>query len=132
VAAAFDLIREVTWGRMCDVVVLTMGTGDSSLMDAVLALAAKRGRIVVTNIYPMTDTHPRLALSGLAQWEKQIVGCIFGSVNSRADVPMLLDLYKHGQLDLDGMVTRTYPLEGINQGYQDMHDGKNIRGVLVM
>jgi S-(hydroxymethyl)glutathione dehydrogenase/alcohol dehydrogenase len=30
------------------------------------------------------------------------------------------------------MVTRTYPLEDINQGYQDMHDGKNIRGVLVM
>jgi Zn-dependent alcohol dehydrogenase len=30
------------------------------------------------------------------------------------------------------MVTRTYPLEGINQGYQGMHDGKNIRGVLVM
>ena len=73
-----------------------------------------------------------MALSGLAQWEKQIVGCIFGSVNSRADVPMLLDLYKDGQLDLDGMVTRTYPLEGINEGYRDMHDGKNIRGVLVM
>ena len=76
VAVAFELIRQVTGGRMCDVVVLTMGTGDASLMDAVLALAAKRGRIVVTNIYPMTDTHPRLALSGLAQWEKQIVGCI--------------------------------------------------------
>jgi S-(hydroxymethyl)glutathione dehydrogenase/alcohol dehydrogenase len=30
------------------------------------------------------------------------------------------------------MVTRTYPLEDINQGYADMHDGKNIRGVLVM
>ena len=45
---------------------------------------------------------------------------------------MLLDLYKDGQLDLDGMVTRPYPLEGINHGYQDMHDGKNIRGVLVM
>jgi S-(hydroxymethyl)glutathione dehydrogenase/alcohol dehydrogenase len=30
------------------------------------------------------------------------------------------------------MVTRTYPLEDINQGYQDMHDGKNIRGVLLM
>jgi Zn-dependent alcohol dehydrogenase len=85
VAAAFDLVREVTWGRMCDVVVLTMGTGDSSLMHSVLALAAKRGRVVVTNIYPMSDTRPTLSLSGLAQWEKQIVGCIFGSVNSRAD-----------------------------------------------
>jgi S-(hydroxymethyl)glutathione dehydrogenase/alcohol dehydrogenase len=60
------------------------------------------------------------------------VGCIFGSVNSRADVPRLLNLYKDGLLDLDGMVTSTYALEDINQGYQDMRDGKNIRGVLVM
>jgi NDMA-dependent alcohol dehydrogenase len=132
VVAAFDLVREVSWGRMCDVVVLTMGTGDSSLMDSVLALTAKRGRVVVTNIYPLSDTRPSLALSGLAQWEKQIVGCIFGSVNSRADIPMLLSLYKDGLLDLDAMVTRTYPLDGINRGYQGMHDGRNIRGVLVM
>jgi len=132
VAAAFDLVREVTWGRMCDVVVLTMGVGDSSLMDTVLRLAAKRGRVVVTNIYPMSDTRPSLSLSGLAQWEKQIIGCIFGSVNSRADIPMLLNLYKDGLLDLDGMVTATYALEDINVGYRDLHDGKNIRGVLVM
>jgi S-(hydroxymethyl)glutathione dehydrogenase/alcohol dehydrogenase len=132
VVGAHDLIREVTWGRMCDVVVLTMGTGRADLMDAILALAAKRGRVVVTNIYPATDTSPHLALNGLAQWEKQVVGCIFGSVNSRADVPLLLSLYRDGLLDLDGMVTRTYPLEDINQGYQDMHDGKNIRGVLLM
>jgi Zn-dependent alcohol dehydrogenase len=33
---------------------------------------------------------------------------------------------------LDGMVTRTYPLDDINAGYQDMLDGKNIRGVLAM
>ena len=55
---AFDLIREVTWGRMCDVVVLTMGVGRADLMDDILALAAKRGRIVVTNIYPASDTRP--------------------------------------------------------------------------
>jgi Zn-dependent alcohol dehydrogenase len=60
------------------------------------------------------------------------VGCIFGSVNSRADIPRLLGLYRDGLLDLDAMVTGTYPLEDINQGYQDLRDGKNIRGVLVM
>ena len=32
---------------------------------------------------------------------------------------------------LDGLVTKTYPIEGINQGYDDMNGGKNIRGVLV-
>jgi S-(hydroxymethyl)glutathione dehydrogenase/alcohol dehydrogenase len=132
VTEAFGLIREVTWGRMCDVVVLTMGVGRADMMDDILALAAKRGRVVVTNIYPVTDGRPVLALNGLAQWEKQVVGCIFGSVNSRADIPRLLGLYRDGLLDLDGMVTRTYPLEDINLGYQDMRDGKNIRGVLVM
>jgi NDMA-dependent alcohol dehydrogenase len=137
VTAAFEQVREVTWGRMCDVVVLTMGTGRADLMDDILALAAKRGRVVVTNIYPVSDGRPVLALNGtsfngIAQWEKQVVGCIFGSVNSRADIPRLLGLYRDGLLDLDGMVTRTYPLEDINAGYQDMRDGKNIRGVLVM
>jgi len=132
VSEAFPLIREITWGRMCDVVVLTMGVGRTDLMDDILALAAKRGRIVVTNIYPSAQTQPSLTLNLLAQWEKQIVGCIFGSVNSRADIPRLLGLYRDGLLDLDAMVTRTYPLEEINQGYQDMRDGKNIRGVLVM
>jgi Zn-dependent alcohol dehydrogenase len=45
---------------------------------------------------------------------------------------MLLDLYRAGQLDLAGLVTRTYPLEEVNQGYADLKAGKNIRGVLVM
>ena len=45
---------------------------------------------------------------------------------------MLLDLYRNGQLDLDGLITRTYSLENVNQGYADMHAGKNIRGVIVM
>jgi Zn-dependent alcohol dehydrogenase len=65
---------------------------------------------VVTNIHPIADTHPRLSLLGLAQWEKQIAGCIFGSVNSRADIPRLLGLYRDGLLDLDSMVTVTYRL----------------------
>jgi Zn-dependent alcohol dehydrogenase len=63
--------------------------------------------------------------------EKQIVGTIFGSANMRYDIPHLLRLYDQGQLDLDSMVTQTYDLTEINQGYADMLDGKNIRGVLV-
>jgi Zn-dependent alcohol dehydrogenase len=29
------------------------------------------------------------------------------------------------------MITRTYTLDQINEGYQDMRDGKNIRGVIL-
>ena len=44
--------------------------------------------------------------------------------------PKLVGLYKSGLLNIDEMVTNTYPLEDINQGYQDMLDGNNIRGVI--
>jgi S-(hydroxymethyl)glutathione dehydrogenase/alcohol dehydrogenase len=60
-----------------------------------------------------------------------LIGSLFGSANPRKDIPKLLELYTQGQLDLDGLVTRTYPLEGVNDGYADMYAGKNIRGVLV-
>ena len=52
--------------------------------------------------------------------------------NDPADIPKLLGLWREGKFDLEGLITRTYPLEGINQGYEDMRNGKNIRGVLVM
>jgi S-(hydroxymethyl)glutathione dehydrogenase/alcohol dehydrogenase len=29
------------------------------------------------------------------------------------------------------MITRTYTLDQINEGYQDMRDGRNIRGVVL-
>ena len=31
----------------------------------------------------------------------------------------------------DELITTTYKLDDINQGYADMHAGKNIRGVIV-
>jgi S-(hydroxymethyl)glutathione dehydrogenase/alcohol dehydrogenase len=42
-----------------------------------------------------------------------------------------MELYTQGQLELDNLVTNTYPLEGINEGYADMNAGKNLRGVLI-
>ncbi len=124
-------IQELTWGQMCNKVVMTMGVGSGAVMAEALALAAKRGRVVVTNIHPAMEASASMSLLDLTLMEKQVVGSLFGSGNPRYDIPKLLGLYRDGQLDLDGLVTRTYPLEGVNEGYDDMRDGKNIRGVLV-
>jgi S-(hydroxymethyl)glutathione dehydrogenase/alcohol dehydrogenase len=69
-------------------------------------------------------------MADLTVMQKQIVGALYGQGNPRADIPRLLDLYRDGLLDLDALVTRTYSLEDINQGYADMRDGRNIRGIL--
>ncbi len=36
-----------------------------------------------------------------------------------------------GQLKLDELITGRYTLDEINQGYQDLDDGKLIRGVIL-
>ena len=128
---AFGLIHQDTWGHMCDKVICAIGVGSGGLMDSILNLAAKRGRVVVTNIHPFNETAVTMNLMLLTIYEKQVVGSIFGSANIHSDIPKLLKLYRNGQLDLDSMITNTYKLGDINQGYQDMRDGKNIRGVLI-
>jgi NDMA-dependent alcohol dehydrogenase len=127
---ALPLIQEATAGRMCNQVIMTMGVNHGEWVADIMALVAKRGRAVVINTFPMTETSVTMSMGDLLVLEKELVGSLYGSANPRNAIPLLLDLYRDGLLDLDGMVTRTYPLEGINQGFQDMRDGKNIRGVL--
>jgi S-(hydroxymethyl)glutathione dehydrogenase/alcohol dehydrogenase len=128
---ALPAITEASWGRLADKVIMTMGIGSGELIAAALAITAKRGRVVVTNLHPAVETSASLSLLDLTLLEKQVVGSLFGSGNPRADIPKLLELYHRGQIDLDGLVTKTYPLEGVNDGYEDMRAGTNLRGVLV-
>lgn len=127
---AQELVAQETWGRMAHQVIMAMGVGEGSLMPQVAALTAKRGRMIITNLHRVDETSIDLSLIELTIMEKQIHGALYGSGNPHADVPKLLRLWRHGQLDLDAIVTRTYPLEDINQGFQDMRDGRNLRGVL--
>ncbi len=128
---ALPAIQEASWGRMANKTIMTMGVGSGELLAGALAITAKRGRVVVTNIHPALEMSASMSLLDLTLMEKQVVGSLFGSANPRADIPRLAELYRKGQLDLDGMITRTYTLEQINEGYQDMRDGKNIRGVIL-
>jgi S-(hydroxymethyl)glutathione dehydrogenase/alcohol dehydrogenase len=128
---AMPLVQELTWGQMANKVILTLGVGKGELLIQALALASKRGRVVVTNIHPATELSANISLLDLTLMEKQVVGSLFGSGNPRYDIPKLLGLYREGQLDLDGLVTKTYSLDGINDGYDAMRSGKNIRGVLL-
>ncbi|HEX7131004.1 MAG TPA: NDMA-dependent alcohol dehydrogenase [Iamia sp.] len=127
---AFALIQQETWGRMCNKVIACVGVGSGADIAPTMQLVSKRGRLVVTNIHPMFEMDVKLNLCDLTLMEKQIVGSIFGSANPLFDIPRLLRLYTGGQLDLDSIVTNTYPLEGVNQGFADMKAGANVRGVL--
>jgi NDMA-dependent alcohol dehydrogenase len=130
-AEAIPAVTEMTWGQMADKVIMTPGVLHGEMMTEAMTLTGKGSTCVVTAISPMMSETANINLFQLAMWQKEVKGTIFGSLNPRADIPMLLGLYRNGNLKLDELVTKTYTLDQINEGYQDMRDGKNIRGVIV-
>jgi len=128
---ANELVKELTRGAMADKAILTVSLAEGDLIAPLLSLVKKAGRAVVTSVAPMTQSDVTLNLMDLAMLRKELVGSIFGNANPRYDIPRLLSLYMDGTLKLDELVTSTYSLDQINQGYQDMRDGKNIRGMIM-
>jgi len=63
--------------------------------------------------------------------EKTISGTFYGSVRPNVDFPVLVDHYMNKKLNIDGLISRTYKLADINEGFKRMMAGEVARGVVV-
>ena len=128
--AAFNILPDLTFGRQCDVVVLTPGVLTGDLIEQARSITAKGGRIVVTAIANFEDKHVDLSLFSMAMFNQSLLGTVFGSQNPRFQIPNLLRLYEKGLLDIDSVITNEYTIEEVQKGYDDLESGKNVRGVV--
>lgn len=124
-------LGEITWGEMANKVIITVGVMKGEMIEPALTMTAKGGTCVVTAVANMFDGDATLNSFMFAMMNKELKGSLFGSGNPRVDIPEMLSLYREGQLKIDELVTNTYSLDDINQGYEDMRNGTNIRGVVV-
>jgi Zn-dependent alcohol dehydrogenase len=67
----------------------------------------------------------------MALQEKAIKGTMYGSVRPNIDFPRLVDLYLDGRLKIDQLISRTYKLDEINEGFKALRSGQVARGVVV-
>jgi len=58
-------------------------------------------------------------------------GTAFGGAKGRTDVPKIVDWYMDGKIDIDPMITHSFPLEEINRAFELMHEGESIRSVIL-
>jgi NDMA-dependent alcohol dehydrogenase len=130
VFSAFSLVNDMTWGQLADTAIITVDVARGDLVAPTMSLVRKGGNVVVTAIAPFSQSQVNLSLFELTLWRKELRGSLFGGGNPRSDIPLLLQLYQNGQLDLDDLITQSYGLDEINKGYEDMRQGKNIRGIL--
>ena len=124
---ASAVIRELTDGRGVDFAFDVVG------LPAVTRQAydslARRGTLVIVGIAPAGAETP-LPMQSMMYEERTVTGSLYGSGSPRQDIEKLIELYRRGTLKLDELLTRTYPLEQINEAYAALERGEVARSVV--
>jgi S-(hydroxymethyl)glutathione dehydrogenase/alcohol dehydrogenase len=128
--------QQLVWERLspgvgADHAIVTAGVVHEDIVESAFNMVRKGGQVTVTGLADEERKTVQVPGSMLTLFEKRIVGSLFGSCNPVYDIPRLLGLYRTGDLKLDELITERYRLDEINQGYRDMLDGRNIRGLNV-
>jgi S-(hydroxymethyl)glutathione dehydrogenase/alcohol dehydrogenase len=68
---------------------------------------------------------PRYLITG-----RTVMGASFGGVKGRTQVPLLVDRYLAGDIDVDAFISHRLSLDDVNRGFDLMHHQDGIRTVL--
>jgi NDMA-dependent alcohol dehydrogenase len=127
-AAAHEFVVETTWGELADHAIITVGTLHDEVIENAVNVVGKTGQVTITAVGNGTlSVHPGMLIG----FQRRVQGAIYGGCRPLHDVPRLLGLYRSGDLKLDELITRRYRLDEVNQGYEDMLEGRNVRGVIM-
>lgn len=121
--------EEVTGGEGFDHVFEVVGT--PATIRAAYDLTRRGGQTVVVGIGRATETVSFDAFE-LVFSERRILPTFYGGVDVRRDLHRLIALWRSGQLDLDGMVTRRLPIEDVDDAFAALRAGEVIRQVITL
>jgi S-(hydroxymethyl)glutathione dehydrogenase/alcohol dehydrogenase len=127
IAKAFEL----TYGVGADQSIVTVGVVDTKVVEDAFNVTRKLGTTVLVGLGPMFDNTVQIPGDIVTLYQKTVKGSLFGSCNPMHDIKNILSLYKAGEYKLDELVTKTYRLDDVNAGYEDMAAGVNLRGVIL-
>ncbi len=102
--------------------------GNAEAISQAFDLLHASGEAIVVGVAPFgsrTSIDARGLHSGRA-----LRGCLYGFIRPRVDIPRYIDLYMAGRLKLDELVSRTYPLEDINEAFAAMRAGEVARSII--
>ncbi|MBU1154963.1 MAG: Zn-dependent alcohol dehydrogenase [Proteobacteria bacterium] len=126
---AQEKVMEITGGIGVDYAFDVVGGSKGS--EIALSLIRRGGSSVIIAV-PSIEQKAVVPLTEFVITEKKLMGCYYGSSNLNSDMQTLLDLYKMGRLKVEELISDRYSLDDINQGFDDLIAGKNLRGVVIM
>lgn len=121
-------VRELTGGRGADYVFVTVGI--KSAFDQSYGMLSKGGTVVLVGM-PASGVMSEIDPGTMAAYSQNILGSKMGSARIQVDIPNLVALYEQGRIKLDELVTKTYPLEEINEAIAAVKRGDALRNVII-
>jgi S-(hydroxymethyl)glutathione dehydrogenase/alcohol dehydrogenase len=120
-------VRELTSDRGADYAFEAIGS-EATLRDA-FASTRKGGTTVAVGVHRVGGD-VSLPSYNLVLEGKRLLGCVYGSAQVRREFPRLIAFAEDGRLDLASMVSRTIPLDDVNDAFRAMQAGEVIRSVI--
>ena len=127
---ALPLLQELSWGRLANAVLLTVADATSDLFEPAMRMVGKGGNLTLVSMAPFSQTSISVNAMSLALSSQQIRGSLFGNWSPRASIPHLLRLSEQGKLELEGLATKRFAIDEIDDGFEAMHHGEVMRAVI--
>ena len=123
-----EAIKDLTGGLGVDYAFEAIGK--ATPIEQAYDSVRKGGTCVVAGISPPEEC-AKINVNQLVYGEKTLAGSLYGSARPRIDLLTLIDLHRCGKLELDELLTRTYPLSKINEAYQALANGEVARSLIL-
>ena len=134
-------IGELIWAKFKNKIESSIGnrlidvfvdcTGNPTMIDFGYKITAPGGRMILVG-QPKIDTAIVFTNARQHYNGKMIIDSQGGLTNPNVDIPRYVALYQRGKLELDSLVTDTFPLEKINEAFDLVKTGKAGRVALEM
>ncbi|MCB0988996.1 MAG: Zn-dependent alcohol dehydrogenase [Microthrixaceae bacterium] len=121
-------VAALAGGRGADVTFEVIGLGPT--IEQAINTTRPGGQVILVGV-PRMDV--MVNLNAAFTWlylAKSIKGCWYGSSDVYRDVPKLLDLWKKGELNLEGLISKEITVDQVNEAFADMQAGTVARSVI--
>ncbi|HEX6554989.1 MAG TPA: Zn-dependent alcohol dehydrogenase [Ktedonobacteraceae bacterium] len=102
--------------------------GNPRTIEQAWELIRPGGTVVVVGLSPKGSKVTLPAFDFIS--EKNIRGCFYGSSHFHADMPIILERIQAGRMRIEGMVSHTVPLEGLEEAFSRLRNGDGMRTVV--
>lgn len=127
-ADAVTRIREATDGGVDNAVEFA---GSAAAVQLAYGIVRRGGSMTTAGLPAATASFPVPAVNIVAE-EKTIRGSYLGSCVPSRDIPRFIRMFQRGQLPVDKLLSHRFRLDEINEGFDQLREGKLVRGVVDM